>query len=67
MCAATLVGALLLLGACEGGSLSPTAISSVSTAEIEAAIFQATNIVRRNQDLSALTIQEAMIMTSLAM
>ena len=59
MCAATLVGALLLLGACEGGSLSPTAISSVSTAEIEAAIFQATNIVRRNQDLPALTLQEA--------
>lgn len=53
-----LVGVLLFFVACDG-SVSPTSISSVSTAEIEAAIFQATNAVRANQGVPSLTLEEA--------
>ncbi|MGB3564238.1 MAG: CAP domain-containing protein [Thermoanaerobaculia bacterium] len=58
ICTLTGVAALLLFGACDGSG-GPTSPISVSTAEIEAAIFQATNIARTNQGVPTLTLQEA--------
>jgi uncharacterized protein YkwD len=54
----TLIGFLFLLGACDGTG-GPTSPGSVSTAEIEAAIFQLTNIARTNQGVSTVTLNEA--------
>ena len=58
ICTLTLVGALFLLGACDGSG-GPTSPISVSTAEIEAAIFQATNLARTNQGVPTLTLEES--------
>lgn len=58
ICTLTVVGALFLLGACDGSG-GPTSPISVSTAAIEAAIFQATNVARTNQGVPTVTLQEA--------
>ncbi len=58
-CTLTLVGALFLLGACDGSG-GPTSPGSVSTAEIESAIFQLTNAARANQGLSPLALRETL-------
>ncbi len=58
ICTLSLVGALFLLGACDGSG-GPTSPGSVSSAEIEAAIFQLTNAARANQGLSPLALREA--------
>lgn len=58
ICALSLVAALSLLTACDGTG-GPTSPISVSTTEIENAIFQATNIARNHEGVPTLTLEEA--------
>jgi uncharacterized protein YkwD len=58
ICALIAVAALFLFGACDGSG-GPTSPISVSTADIENAIFQATNIARNHEGVPPVTLEEA--------